>query len=438
MRRICTLIMFFLVVFSNVAQGEKVGPEISVGLVVNQFSAEVSTDKGTVLTILSNGKSAPLDSKTIYASIKDGRLHWANEAIAGNEVEISTKNEMTAVSVNRKKYHGKIRISMNKDKRTLTVCNILPLEQYLYGVVAKEVIPLWPEEAIKAQAVAARSFALSAILKNSSGLFDIRANELGQVYGGIEAENPLTTKQVDATRGIVITHNGKPIEAYFHSAGGGFTENSENVWGTVMPYLKGVVDFDQDSPKYNWQKIYSIVEVETSLSNAGYMIGKLKAVRLSPLSLPPVKNTDRGISGRVIKLSFIGHDGEVSLTGNEMRRIFQLNSTLFDIFVGSQPPKSIEVTLLDPYGNEKGSKEIPINLPGDQDSVHIKGLENLRLITGSNSEKFVINGRGWGHGLGLSQWGTRGMALKAPKGSSNYFKEILRHYYTDVNIEKFY
>ena len=93
---------------------------------------------------------------------------------------------------------------------------------------------------------------------------------------------------------------------------------------------------------------------------------------------------------------------------------------------------------MDPYGNEKGSKEIPINLPGDQDSVHIKGLEYLRLITGSNSEKFVINGRGWGHGLGLSQWGARGMALKAPKGSSNYFKEILRHYYTDVNIEKFY
>ena len=111
---------------------------------------------------------------------------------------------------------------------------------------------------------------------------------------------------------------------------------------------------------------------------------------------------------------------------------------MFDITVASNIPEFIEVPVLDVYGNEIGKKKIPVKTTEPSKPAYLRGFEDLRLITGNENEKIIIKGQGWGHGLGLSQWGARGMALAAPKNSRDYYKTILAHYYTNVKIEKIY
>ena len=430
------LVLFFFKI--NVASAEVLGPDIKVALVVNQFSAEITSEAEFKILVKPAGNNLIFTSKKTFISVKNGKFVLDGKSIEGTEVELSASNADKPVLINRKSYRGKLVAKINEDKKTLTICNVLPLEEYLYGVVAREIIPLWPEEAIKAQAVASRSFAFAAKTKPNAGGYDIRANELGQVYGGLDAEHTITNKMIDATRGMVLTYNGKPIEACYHSSSGGYTENSENVWGSYVPYLRAVVDYDQEAPKYKWEKSFTKSEIENLLLHAGYKIGKLKAIKLSPLKLPPVDSSDRGTSGRVLKITFVGDAGEAIINGAKVREILQLNSTLFDVIVETKAPEYIEVPVLDAYGNEIGKKQIPVKIAQPSKPSYLSGFEDLRLITGDANEKIVINGKGWGHGLGLSQWGARGMALAAPQNSKDYYKKILSHYYTNVKIEKIY
>lgn len=436
-RIILSLVLVFLLKI-NVVSADVLGPEINVGLVINQFSAEISSDAEFKVLVQPKGSSLVFAPQKTYLSVKNGKFVVDDKSIDGSEIELLATNATKPLLVNRKSYRGRILAKISDDKKTLNICNVLPLEEYLYGVVAKEIIPLWPEEAIKAQAVASRSFALSAIKKQKTDGYDIKANEFGQVYGGIEAEHIITSKMVDATRGIVLTYNGKPVEACYHSSSGGYTESSENVWGSYVPYLRGVIDYDQEAPKFSWEKVFTAADIENVLLKAGYRIGKLKAIKLSPLKIQPVEANDRGISGRVLKMTFSGENGEIGLDGNKVRGLLVLNSTLFDVIVEMQAPKYIEVPVLDAHGNEIGKKQIPVKVTEPSKPAYLSGFEDLRLITGDNNEKIVFKGKGWGHGLGLSQWGARGMALAAPQNSKDYYKIILTHYYTNVRVEKLY
>ena len=137
-------------------------------------------------------------------------------------------------------------------------------------------------------------------------------------------------------------------------------------------------------------------------------------------------------------MTFSGENGEAALDGNKVRALLLLNSTLFDVIVETQKPKYIEVPVLDAQGNEIGKKQIPVKITEPSKPTYLIGFEDLRLITGDANEKIVLKGKGWGHGLGLSQWGARGMALAAPQNSKDYYKKILNHYYSNVRIEKLY
>ena len=134
----------------------------------------------------------------------------------------------------------------------LMVVNRLPLEQYVCGVLPREVSPSWPLESLKAQAVAARSFAVRAL--GGSGPFDVYCTARSQCYVGTDQWASATTKAVNQTAGVVPLYGGKPIEAFYFSTSGGHTENIENVWQTSpVPYLKGVVDkYDYYSPLHIW------------------------------------------------------------------------------------------------------------------------------------------------------------------------------------------
>ena len=157
MKKILTA--FFLAVmllFSLSASAASLGPKIRVGLVVDQYSAELSS-AGKITVIDGRGKKVTLSPGRHFISIKGGRFYADKKKLSGGNLSFVAQNASQPVLVNRKKYRGALTAVMTREKKRLTIVNTLPVEEYLYGVVAKEVIPLWPDEAIKAQAVAARS-----------------------------------------------------------------------------------------------------------------------------------------------------------------------------------------------------------------------------------------------------------------------------------------
>ncbi len=201
--------------------------------------------------------------------------------------------------------------------RGLTAVNYVDLEQYLYSVLGGEMNGNWPQEALKAQAVAARSYALYKRERTGNKLFDVGDTPTWQVYDGLRDESVGTQTAVEATKGQVLTYGGQIIEAVFHSSSGGCTENVENVWTQALPYLRSVKDFDQGSPVYQWTKTFSRGELSKRISGVGTI-----------LSLQPERVTT---CGRVISMKVIGDRGSRTVSGESLRSALGLKSTLFKI-----------------------------------------------------------------------------------------------------------
>ena len=412
---------------------------IRVGIWSNQRNVLVSGDVNYEIINTDTGKSLGRMSANEQTTIAyNGTKITVNgkliDAVKLRILKLKNDNEYS-IEINKKKYRGDIDIHITNGKNGMTVVNTLPLEEYLYGIIAKEISPNWPLEAVKAQAVAARTYALYNKDKHQNDGYDVCATTDCQVYGGRESEVPRAIKAVDATAGQVILYQGKPIPAYFHSSSGGYTENSENVWGTYLPYLRGVVDYDQNSPQYNWEKQLTPSELEEVLSKAGYKLGTIKAIRISPLGSQPMNTIDRGVSGRVKIIRIIGTNGSIELTGEKFRKILSLKSSLFDIRLMLPVQKSIEFEITDSVGNQ-GNKKVEINLPPSNEKVFFTDKEDIHRISGRTNEMIIISGLGWGHGIGLSQWGAKTMAEKGPQDDPTYFKEILKHYYQGVEVKK--
>ncbi|MDF2634958.1 MAG: SpoIID/LytB domain protein [Pelosinus sp.] len=413
--------------------------DIRVGIWANQRNILVSADTDYQIVNADNHKLlehlSANEKATIVFNASGFTLNGKRiDAVRLSILKLKNDNEHS-IEINKKQYRGDIDIHITNGKTGMTVVNTLPIEEYLYGIIAKEISPNWSLEAVKAQAVAARTYALYNRNKHKDDGYDVCATTDCQVYGGRESEVPRTIKAVDSTVGQVILYQGKLIPAYFHSSSGGFTENSENVWGTYLPYLRGVVDYDQKSPQYNWEKQLTPSEIEEALSKAGYNIGTLKAIGISPLTTQSINIIDRGVSGRVKIIRFIGTNGSIQLSGEKLRKILSLKSTLFDVHIILPVQKSIEFEITDKVGNQ-GSKKIEINLPPTSEKGFVTDRKDIHRISGRPNEIVSISGYGWGHGIGLSQWGAKAMAEKGPQDDPTYFKEILKHYYQGVEIKK--
>jgi stage II sporulation protein D len=196
--------------------------------------------------------------------------------------------------------------------------------------------------------------------RTQNDLFDVGGTTAHQVYKGLAAETPSVQAAVNATQGQVLTYGGRVIEAVFHSASGGHTENSEDIWQRASPYLRGVADFDQDAPVFRWSETFSAQQIEQRITG----IGRLQSVATE-------RATPRG---RIVSVRLQGSQGSRTLTGTELRQALGLRSTLCSISVA---------------GN------------------------TIR-----------VDGRGYGHGLGMSQWGARGLAARG-----HNYQQILAHYY---------
>lgn len=264
---------------------------------------------------------------------------------------------------NRRSYRGEIHFFYLNN--AWTVVNVLPVESYLRGVVGEEMMASWPLEALKAQAVAARTFAYAHLNQYPQKPFDLYCTVKDQVYGGITSETNASLEAVNATRGEILTYRGAPIQALFCDSTGGYTENSVDVWSYDFPYLKGVPDYDQAAPRYLWQRLLTAKDLQ-SLADIGEII------EIKPSSLSE--------TGRVKQLQLVGTKGTRELTGAQFRSALKLNSTLFSV--------------------------------------------------APTAKGFLVVGRGFGHGVGMSQWGAKAMAL-----AGHPYDRILAHYYRNTVLE---
>jgi stage II sporulation protein D len=209
--------------------------------------------------------------------------------------------------------------------------NSLPLDSYLQGVVPDESPPSWPLEALKAQAVAARTYAVATM--KPAATFDLYPDTRSQVYGGVAAEVASTNQAVAATRGEVVTYNGQPVVTYFFSTSGGRTEDVENtpLGQEPRPWLKSVDDpYDDTSPRHRWGPI------RMSFKQAGRKLGSY--VKGSFRGIQVVR---RGRSPRIVEADVIGTRGRVRVTGGQLRARFGLfDSWAFftSITTGDEPP----------------------------------------------------------------------------------------------------
>jgi len=197
----------------------------------------------------------------------------------------------------------------------LLVINALDLDSYLRGVVPAESPASWPQDALRAQAVAARSYALTTDAGGSQG-FAQWPDTRSQVYNGVSAETPSTDTAVAATSRQVVTYLGKPIVAYFFSTSGGRTENVEFGFpgAKPQPYLKGVVDpYDDASPKHRWGPYrYTLARAQRKLG--GLVKGRLRSIRV----------TKRGFSPRIVSADVVGSRGVTKVDGPTLRKRFGL------------------------------------------------------------------------------------------------------------------
>jgi stage II sporulation protein D len=234
------------------------------------------------------------------------------------------------------RYRGSLRVV--RSSSAFLIVNHVVLEGYLRGVVPREVPSSWPQAALRAQSVAARSYAVRGI--KDLGAFDLYCTTASQVYNGYDGETAATNLAVSATAGVVPTYNGTPIVAYFSSTSGGHTENIENVWGgSAVPYLKGVKDpYDYYSPYHIWPDTPYRWSAETVTSKLGSLV---------PGTLRTVYVAKRGVSPRVVLAYVLGTDGTTAhlataASGWTLRNKLGLRDSWFSVRTMSVSPAAVD------------------------------------------------------------------------------------------------
>lgn len=321
---------------------------------------------------------------------------------------------------------------INKNNEIMVI-NHVNLENYLYGVVPKEMGYNFPLEALKAQAVASRSFALSNTKHKADG-YDLCDSTDCQVYSGYHGEHQNTNQAVDETKGILALYGGEAIQAMYHSTSSGMTEDSQYAWGGNLPYLKPVIDeFSTDAPYSNWNYTISLSELSNKLQMAGINIGSLKNIEI----------TETTNTGNVTKVKLIGTTGEEIVTGSRFRSLVgnvDLKSTWFNINgngqIGSEIVYVLGEGILTPKVIDLNEAYVlygkGLQRPTRSSTRRVIGKdrqENLNSSTPISSSQLTIEGKGYGHGVGMSQYGAKKMA---ELGYS--YDEILRFYYTGIDV----
>lgn len=351
------------------------------------------------------------------------------------------------------KYYGGFEYSRNAGN--ITVCNVVSMQDYVKGVLPYEMSASWPQEALRAQAMCARTYAYAGL--NKHGSFDLCNSTHCQVYRGTNSASSNSDLAVDSTYGMYILYDGKPISAVYHSSNGGATEDSENVWGGTNAYLRGVRDPYEDldaATNGRWSEEYTGEEIQTILNSKGYTIGKIVDVRASYTAM-----------GNMLSMTFVDAEGKTVVVSKSSTRsilnsdalgkhthsqrftiakkgsviipnpsVPSVGGTLFVNFDTYALPLTNQVAVVGKNGRVQtlanGDKVAVLSANGTSTyPVGSGGAATTVPQTGGTSNVFVVNGTGWGHNVGMSQNGAKGMANQGYTG-----EEIIHFYYTDVTI----
>ncbi len=289
---------------------------------------------------------------------------------------LSFTPEGELIRINGRPYRG--RIEVFPDRGALKVVDELDLETYLAGLINYEISAKWPSDAVKTQAVIARTYALYQKRKSKGGDYHIEGSTLGQVYKGVNTEDMASLKAVNDTRGQVLIYRGALALTVYHSNAGGRTDASADVWSGEYSYLRSVRSpYDAVSPDYSWNFTMPGPVLGGLLVRGGYNIG-------SPTSIK-VKARTPGGRARQVRVRDSGG------------RVIELEAEKFRKIIG------------------------------------YSSLRSTKFKVRRRGDLFEFNGKGSGHGVGLSQWGAKGMA---ENGYS--YRQILRHYYPGTKLKRVY
>lgn len=396
---------------------------------------------------------------TVSVEVSDDVLETSTEGYVLQENSPSSNNYVTISSVKRAgssfqqtSYRGSFKMEpeekrnpdgaaeeqrRNKEDEEQTrnrvqLYNILEIEDYLKGVVPHEMAASWPMEALKAQSVAARNYAKVNMQANEF-LYDTVTH---QVYHGKSGEASRSNEAIKATEGTYIEHNGSLIYAYFHASSGGYTDNSENVWSSRVPYIRAVED-PYDTHSANTNTSWTVQLTQEHADDAVFPEDEWELTNLTI--------TEKSNAGRVqtMKAEAIhtetGEEKSITLpeasSPDSLRWSLgtTLKSTMFDI--KKEQPNSITVKTADgsasSYDSALGMKMKQAD--GENEVITYENLavrmSNGVSYVGTKPSSYQIDGQGFGHGLGMSQWGAYKMAK-----DGHHFRDILHHYYTDIDI----
>jgi stage II sporulation protein D len=336
----------------------------------------------TSLRVASSGGLTITDSEGRRIFAQRGSREPSHLFLRGNSVLIRETGASAAtlavwpgraatVDLEGQSYRGYMEVA--RLNGSLAAVNVVDLEEYLLGVLKDEIPPGWPGEAAKAVAVAARTYAVYQMQQSLGAFFHLRANTASQVYGGATGEDARTSWAVQVTRGQILTFGGQPFAAFYHSCSGGTTEDALDVFGPNFDTVFGVKDdFSLACPHALWVERFTGQQLEQAFQKVGYAVGRV--VRIDVLL--------RSRTGRILRLAVYHTRGSLTLDGRRFREIL---------------------------GN---------------DVIRSTDFE-VRADAGG----FTFVGRGWGHGVGLSQWGAKEMA---DQGRQHW--EILKFYYPLAEI----
>ncbi len=345
-------------------------------------------------------------------------------------------------------YHGGFRFGRQTGGDVFCI-NVVDIEDYLKGVVPYEMSASWPREALKAQAVCARSFVMAKLNYHKSNDFDVCDTSECQVYSGLGRATDNSNAAVRETAGVYMLYDGKLCTAYYCSSNGGATENVTNVWNTSpIGYLQGVVDpYEADIAdsvsNYNWSYTFTGAELASELRAAGYSCSTIKRFYVSEYTP----------TGNVYSLTFVDTQGKsITIIRRNCVTVLGLRSQRFKVYNKASNGELIDTSPAVKALCVNDGETISGSLGqyygiGGSGTISQFGSDTLYAITSNGttetvgdevvdmpdpvSNTFVISGTGWGHNVGMSQWGAYSMA----KYHDKTYDEILKFYFTGVTVE---
>ena len=388
--------------------------------------------------------------RSMEVSLRAGGLKIRGQMSDGSSRSLSARSAIEVQSddprgiwLGSRRYRGRLQLLVRGGQ--VQVVNHLGIETYLTSVVGSEMPHKWPLPALQAQAVAARTYALRQ--RGKAGDFDVKATVSSQVYRGVESETPSTIEAVESTRSLVLVHAGRLINAVFHSSSGGATEPSGEVWRNQLPYLVSVADHDQHSPVHRWNKRFDNDQLRDLFRETGG-VKRLQVLKTSS-------------TGRVRTARVQGPHGSLVLTGRELRKRLGLKSTMvqFELINGSVGSSTASSTAPTQTVSQSVSRAAPPLIGLWQDSasgpdttpskssrlasllpppppplpqLNASSFNRPRLDVREGELVLEARGQGFGHGVGMSQWGAHGLALQGAD-----FRQILLHYYRGAEIRPY-